>query len=595
MAFPPGFLDELRGRVSLPGLVGRRVKLERRGREFAGLCPFHNEKTPSFYVVEDKNFFHCFGCGAHGDAIGFVMRADNLDFLEAVEKLAAEAGLAVPQSTPEERNKARRQKTLLETLEAAAAFYEERLWSPGGTRVRDYLKARGLDDDTVRRFRLGWAPEDRNLLRRALIADYTEPLLVEAGLLHRSQDGEAYDYFRARVIFPIGDRAGRIIAFGGRVLGDGQPKYLNSPESSVFEKGRVLYGWSAARAAGAEGRDAIVTEGYMDVIALHRAGFASAVAPLGTALSEFQLHELWRLGPEPILCFDGDAAGQRAAVRALRRALPLLQPGRSLRFATLPSGEDPDSLIRRDGRNAFEQVIAAARPLSHTLWEVELGAGPIDTPERRADLERRLMEDVALIADHTVRNEYRRFMRDRQFEIGRKPRKGAPGAANSGPGFVRESAALPRAADRVQREILFRLLLLRPALIDAVAEEFAALDIPEPELDKLRREILEIEALRPGLEASALRQHLLSNGFAATVDVLLSPSVDSGFLVRHSDTHAARAEWAHVMGMLLGGQRSVLAEATNHLSDEPSIANWEHFLAARLRALQQNGGEGELI
>ena len=333
MAFPPGFLDELRGRISLPGLVSRQVKLERRGREFAGLCPFHTEKTPSFYVVEDKNFFHCFGCGAHGDAIGFVMRADNLDFLEAVEKLAGEAGLAVPQSTPEEREKAQRQKTLLETLEAAAAFYEARLWSPAGSTARNYLGARGLDADTIRRFRLGWAPDDRQSLKRALVADFSEALLVEAGLLHRPEEGEAFDYFRNRVMFPIGDRAGRIIAFGGRVLADGQPKYLNSPESPIFQKGRVLYGWSAARAAAADRRDAIVTEGYMDVIALHRAGFASAVAPLGTALTEYQLEELWRLGPEPILCFDGDAAGQRAAARALRRALPLLRPGRSLRFA----------------------------------------------------------------------------------------------------------------------------------------------------------------------------------------------------------------------------------------------------------------------
>jgi DNA primase len=596
MAFPPGFLDELRGRVSLSGLVGRRVKLVRRGREFGGLCPFHHEKTPSFYVVEDKNFFHCFGCGAHGDAIGFVMRADNLDFLEAVEKLAAEAGIAVPQATPEEREKARRQKTLLETLEAAAAFYEARLWSAAGAAARDYLEARGLDPDTIRRFRLGWAPDERQALRRALTADYTEPLLIEAGLLHRPDEGEPFDYFRGRVMFPIGDRAGRVIAFGGRVLGDAHPKYLNSPESPVFEKGRVLYGWSAARAAAAEHREPIVTEGYMDVIALHRAGFASAVAPLGTALGEFQLQELWRLGPEPILCFDGDAAGQRAAARALRRALPLLRPGHSLRFAGLPSGEDPDSLIRHSGREAFEQIVAAARPLSRMLWEVELGAGPADTPERRADLDRRLMEDVALIADPTVRNEYRRFVRDRLYETGRTPRPALRAQALPRPGFVREGAAPPpRAPDRVQREILCRLLLQSPELIGEVAEQLAALEVPEPELDKLRREILEIEALRPGLDASALRQHLLLNGFAATVDALLSPSVDSGFLIRRSGARDARNEWSHVIGMLVGGERSALAEASNHLIDDVSTASWERFLAARDRALRHGRADEDPI
>lgn len=600
MAFPPGFLDELRDRISLPGLVGRRVKLERRGREFAGLCPFHNEKTPSFYVVEDKNFFHCFGCGAHGDAIGFVMRAGNLDFLEAVEKLAGEAGLAVPQSTPEEREKAKRQKTLLETLEAAAAFYETRLWSPAGSTARDYLRARGLDADTIHRFRLGWASDDRQSLRRVLAADFGETLLVEAGLLHQPDDGEPFDYFRNRVMYPIGDRAGRIIAFGGRVLGDGQPKYLNSPDSPVFQKGRVLYGWSAARAAAAESRDAIVTEGYMDVIALHHAGFASAVAPLGTAVTEYQLQELWRLGPEPILCFDGDAAGQRAAARALRRALPLLQPGRSLRFAVLPSGEDPDSLLRRAGREVFEQVLAAARPLSHMLWEVELGASPVDTPERRADLDHRLMENVALIADATVRNEYRRYVRDRLFERGRKRRVVASSSAPEGfaqkvaTGFVREGPLPPpRPPERVQRELLFRILLQSPSLLDEVAEEFAALDIPEADLDKLRREILQIEALHPGLEASTLRQHLHTNGFAATVEAFISPSVDSGFLIRRSAVDDVRNEWAHVIEMLMGGQRSVLAEASNHLIDDVSAASWEHFLAAREWALQQNGGNDD--
>ncbi len=584
MAFPPGFLDELRNRISLSGLVGRRVKLTRRGREHAGLCPFHHEKTPSFYVVDDKNFFHCFGCGAHGDAIGFVMRADNLDFLEAVEKLAGEAGLAVPQATPEEREKAQRQKTLLETLEAAAAFYEARLWGPAGGRARDYLQARGLDPDTIRRFRLGWASEDRQALRRALARDFPEPLLLEAGLIHDPADGEPFDYFRGRVMFPIGDRAGRVIAFGGRVIADGQPKYLNSPDSPLFEKGRVLYGWSAARAAATNGRDAIVTEGYMDVITLHRAGFPSAVAPLGTALTEFQLHELWRLGPEPVLCFDGDAAGQRAALRALHRALPLLRPGYSLRFAALPSGEDPDTLIRRGRHSVFEQALAAARPLADMLWESEVRGTPRDTPERLAGIQTRLLEHVQTISDRTVRFEFETLFKKRcnPWQVRHKSARTLESKA------VREGPPPPpRSPERKQREILFCLLLSFPTLISEVAEEFAAIEIPEAELDKLRREILEVEALRPGLDASALRQHLLLNGFAATVDVLLSPSVDSGFLIRRTASRDVRSEWAHLVGMLVGGQQSALAEASNHLIDEVSTGSWERFLAARDRALQQ--------
>jgi len=584
MAFPPGFLDELRNRISLSGLIGRRVKLTRRGREHAGLCPFHHEKTPSFYIVDDKNFFHCFGCGAHGDAIGFVMRAENLDFLEAVEKLAGEAGLAVPQATPEEREKAQRQKTLLETLEAAASFYEARLWAPAGSRARDYLQARGLDPDTIRRFRLGWASEDRQALRRALARDFPEPLLLEAGLIHDPADGEPFDYFRSRVMFPIGDRAGRVIAFGGRVIADGQPKYLNSPDSPLFEKGRVLYGWSAARAAAGDRADPIVTEGYMDVIALHRAGFSSAVAPLGTALTEFQLRELWRLGPEPILCFDGDAAGQRAALRALHRSIPLLRPGYSLRFVGLPPGEDPDTLIRHGGRLVFEQALAAALPLADMLWESEVRGTPRDTPERLARIQTRLLEHVQTISDRAVRFEFETLFKKRcnPWQARRKSARTSESTA------VREGPpAPPRSPARIQREILFRILLRCPTLIGEVAEEFAGIEIPEAELDKLRREILEVEALRPGLDASALQQHLLLNGFAATVDALLSPSVDSGFLVRSSESRGARDEWAHVIGMLMGGHRSALAEVSNHLTDDASAANWERFLAARERVLRE--------
>jgi DNA primase len=594
MAFPPGFLDELRDRISLSALVGRRVKLARRGREFAGLCPFHHEKTPSFYVVEDKSFFHCFGCGAHGDVVGFVMRADNLDFVEAVEKLAGEAGLAVPQATPQERERAQRQKTLLEATEAAAAFYEARLWAPVGARARQYLDGRGLDPNTIRRFRLGWASDDRQALRRSLTADFPDALLIEAGLLRReAAEGEAFDYFRNRVMFPIGDRAGRVIAFGGRVLGDGQPKYLNSPDTPLFEKGRVLYGWSAARAgagrdAEAGGPGAIVTEGYMDVIALHRAGFATAVAPLGTALTEFQLHELWRLAPEPILCFDGDAAGQRAAARALRRALPLLRPGQSLRFASLPSGEDPDSIVRTKGRADFDQILAAARPLSAMLWELELGGRRLDTPERRADLERRLTEDIGEIADRTVQSEYRRFVRDRLFELGRSARQGSRTLPRLRPAFVRDGPEPPpRPGERVQRENLFRILLHFPWLIDEVAEEFAAVEIPEAELDSLRRQILELDAGESGLDARALQQHLVQNGLAATVERLLLPSVHATFLVGCADPASTRKEWVGITEMLMGGDRCALAEATNDLISDLSSKSWERFQAAMEKALRE--------
>jgi len=602
MAFQPGFLDELRSRISLSGLIGRTVKLVRRGREYAGLCPFHHEKTPSFYVVEDKSFFHCFGCGAHGDAIGFVMRNDNLDFIEAIEKLAGEAGLAVPRATPQERERAQQQKTLLEALEAAAAFYEARLASPAGARARNYLRERGLDTETIRHFRLGWAPDERQALRRSLSGDFSESLLIEAGLLRRPSSAaadEPIDYFRSRVMFPIGNRTGRVIAFGGRMIGDGQPKYLNSPESTLFEKGRVLYGWAAARAglsreSPSAGPGVIVTEGYMDVIALHRAGFPTAVAPLGTALTDFQLHDLWRLGSEPVLCFDGDAAGQRAAARALYRALPFLGTGRSLRFASLPAGEDPDSLIRAEGRTAFEAILDAARPLSDMLWEIELAAKPRNTPERLADVWRRLVSRVELIPDRKVQAEYRNLFYKR-FDprpTASRPRdriRQGSSAVHDGP------PPPPRPPQRLQREILFRILLHFPGLIVEVAEEFASLDLPEADFDKLRHEILGLEASRPGLDAGTLQQHLVQCGFAATVDALLTPSVDTGFVVRCPDPASARKEWTHVIRMLGRRERSVMA-AGSDLESEVSAEMWERFQAAREQELQQGliGGEDHI-
>ncbi len=597
MAFPPGFLDELRSRVSLGELVGRRVRLVRRGREHSGLCPFHNEKTPSFYVVEDKGFFHCFGCGAHGDAIGFLMRADNLDFIEAIERLAGEAGLAVPQQTPQERERAQRQKTLLEALAAAADFYEAQLSSPGGTRAREYLTRRRIDEETIRRFRLGWAPDDRQALRRALSGDFPEALLHEAGLLRVPEaGGTPYDYFRGRVIFPIGDRAGRVIAFGGRTLGDDQPKYLNSPDTPLFEKGRVLYGWAAARANIAregEGAAVIVVEGYMDVIALHRAGFGGAVAPLGTALTEMQLRELWRLAPEPALCFDGDTAGQRAALRALDRALPLLQPGRSLRFATLPPGEDPDSLIGAAGPSAFAEILAAARPLSELLWQAELAARPIDTPERRADLEQRLMARAGLIADRAVQTEYRRFFGNRLFQLGRIRRPPARKSADRKPirpDFVPDFA-LPRPSGRRNREIFLGILISYPQLIDEWIEEIAAVEFPERELDSVRRALLEAASAHPGLDADALRQHLALCGHTEILSVLAITNARHGIAACGGDDpevpEVIRQGLKETLQLLhaRSGQSDV-GTAKQAFAADPSIENSQKLTALKERELQ---------
>ena len=435
MAFPPQFLDDIRARIGLGDVIGRRVRLVKKGHEHTGLCPFHNEKTPSFTVSEEKGFFHCFGCGAHGDVIGFLMRADGLSFPEAVERLAADAGLEMPRQTPEEREHAKRQSNLYEVMEQACAFFEERLRAAVGEPGLAYLRGRGLDDETISRFRLGYAPDTKNALRGALMSETVpEAMLVEAGLLIRPDHGTAYDRFRGRVTFPITDRRGRVIAFGARILGDGTPKYLNSPDTPLFNKGRVLYGMATARRAALDAGRVIVTEGYMDVIALAKAGIVESVAPLGTALTESQMHELWRMAPEPLLCFDGDNAGQRAAWRAAERALPLLEPGRSLRFVNLPSGEDPDSLIAARGSVAFGALIDAAKPLADLIWDVEQARLRLDTPERIAGLEKRLDDHVFAIADRKVQFQYRAHFRKRLGELNGRSR-GRPQAYGAGAGI----------------------------------------------------------------------------------------------------------------------------------------------------------------
>jgi DNA primase len=597
MAFPPYFLEELRRRLSLASAISRRVKLQRRGREFVGLCPFHKEKTPSFSVVEDKGFYHCFGCGAHGDVISFTMQTGNLSFPEAVEALAREAGLEVPKATPEERERAQRQTTLRGALEAATELFEEQLHGPGGRDALAYLEKRGLDSDTILRFRLGFAPDRRDALKNALGKDFPEPLLIESGLLRAGEEGrESYDYFRGRVIFPIADRGGRVIAFGGRILGDGQPKYLNSPDTPLFEKGRVLYGWAQARAAAGGGRGpVVVVEGYMDVIALQRAGFVGAVAPLGTALTERQIEELWRIAPEPILCFDGDSAGQRAAGRALDRALPHLKPGYSLCFATLPAGEDPDTLVLRYGTPAMREILDQARPLAEFLWTLETVAGPLDTPERRAALERRLEERWRGIADRTVQGYYQRFFREKLFEIFRgprfrpaKPRVGDRFGARRQtllPPLVEPPPQAPTALARRQEEVLLAVLINHPHLLGEAAEELAHLDFSVSELDRLCREILHVHSARPDLDADALQRHLSENGYAATVDSLLAPQVlnHASFARREAEPEAARMGWYHARAQFLRRRSpQPLAELERGLAGEMTEEWW-----ARLKALHE--------
>jgi DNA primase len=618
MAFPPNFLEELRQRLSLASAVSRRVKLQRRGRDFVGLCPFHKEKTPSFNVVEDKGFYHCFGCGAHGDVISFSMQTSGLSFPEAVESLAREAGMEVPRASPEERQREQRRATLRGALDAATTFFEEQLHAPAGRDALSYLKKRGLDGDTIRRFRLGYAPEGRNALKRALAKEFPEPLLIEAGLVRAGEEGrESYDYFRNRVIFPIGDRGGRIIAFGGRVLGDGEPKYLNSPETPLFEKGRVLYGWAQARAAAGGGRGpVIVAEGYMDVIALQQAGFVGAVAPLGTALTERQIEELWRIAPEPILCFDGDSAGLRAAGRAVGRALPLLKPGLTLRFATLPAGEDPDTLVLRHGVPAMREVLDRARPLVEFLWTLETQAGPLDTPERRAALEQRLDERCREIADRTVQGHYHSFIKDRLYQHFRGQKgparrfqpgafqRGGPGPRRprSGPNLVEAPPPPPVAASRRQEEVLLAVPLNHPGLLAKVAEDLAHLEFSAPDLDRLCHEILNTYHRFPDLDADTLQLHLSQHGYAVAVEKLLSPEVlgHAPFARREVEADLAFRGWYDARTQFFNRQRPAqVAEMERQLAGDLTEGrggdSWARFQAHQEETEKEREDEGKAV
>jgi DNA primase len=533
MAFSPQFLDELRARIGLADVIGRRVRLIRKGREHSGLCPFHNEKTPSFTVNEEKGFYHCFGCGAHGSVFDFVMQLDKLSFPEAVERLAAEAGMEVPQSSFTDRERDQRAKGLLDVVEAACKFFERQLRLPEGKQALEYLRGRGIRDEMIQRFRLGFSPDGRGALKAHLAREgVREDAMIEAGLVIRPDDESrgTYDRFRGRVMFPIMDARGRVIAFGGRVMGQGEPKYLNSPETPLFHKGFNLYGLAQGLAAIRERNQAIVVEGYTDVIALHQAGIATALAPLGTALTEDQMKLLWRHTAEPILCFDGDAAGQRAAARAAERALPILLPGKGLRFVELPAGEDPDTLVRGRGATAMADVLRTARPLSDVLWSIEVRGQRIETPEARAGLDARFRELAGRIADETMRRHYQTAFRDRVWDLYKTARQkgsGRQGMGRSpGSGLADRAGAVTRIDPlRLQEEILLATLIGHPGLQDSVAEELGALAFASTDLDRLRQDVLKLLSVSPDLDAKALEDQLCRTGYSELLSGLMSRRV----------------------------------------------------------------------
>ena len=649
MRFTPQFLDELRARLPVSEVVGKRVKLKKAGREWKGLSPFQQEKSPSFTVNDQKGFYHDFSSGKHGDIISFLMETEGVAFTEAVERLAAMAGLPLPAATPDAARHEQRRKTLHDVMELAAKFFADTLASRNGAKARGYLGDRAISPAVQLQFRLGYAAGERFALKEYLgLQGIPVEDMVEAGLLIAGDDIPVpYDRFRDRVMFPITDVRGRVIAFGGRALEkDAQAKYLNSPETPLFHKGDNLYNLAPARQASHNGNALVVVEGYVDVIAMVGAGFAASVAPLGTALTENQLSLLWKMADEPILCFDGDKAGQKAAWRAADLALPLLKPGKSLRFALLPEGQDPDDLARTSGRGAIEEVISAARGLADVIWSREIEAGTFATPERRAALEARIGELSNGIRDEVVRRHYRQNFSERLLrtfapetarggygkggyrgggagnfgrESGRPfaPRgafkPGAAGRFGRGQGGATSPALSPgpyqasspqlalspimrgqRSAISRREALILQSLINHPWLLHDHLEEVAALELAHSEAHKLRAGIISAFAndhhhtSEPSEQAEKMRADLEASGFSQVLQRVERAITTSA--VWGAQTGAAREDVLSTWHQLVSLHRQwhsllrELKDAELALGEEASEANlsWLRDVKARL-------------
>ncbi|MCI5046626.1 MAG: DNA primase, partial [Aquisalinus sp.] len=529
--FSPDFLDELRARLRASDVIGRYVKLQKKGREWCGLSPFTNEKTPSFYVNDEKARYFDFSSGKSGDIVGFLMDGQKLTFVEAVTRLAEEAGMEIPQDTPQQREREQKSKGVIEACEAAAAFFTSSLQRLDGRKAADYLELRQVPGALQAKFGLGYAPASRSALKDYLInKDFAPGLLVEAGLLIQPDDGGApYDRFRDRLMFPILDGRGRVIAFGGRALEKNvQAKYLNSPETPVFHKGHVLYNYMQARRAAAEmpketGQPLIVCEGYMDVIALAGAGFGNAVAPLGTALTENHIKLLWRACDEPILCFDGDRAGRQAAHRSIDRVLPELKPGKSLRFAFMPEGQDPDDFIKEKGAAAFREILDAAMPLADVLWDREKDAKPLNTPERVAAFRSHLRNLVKGIGDKDVRNAYGAYFLERlspqQSGAPSRPAMMPSRKGGFGKKFPYQPAPTASPALKTQRTgqsnsvwtreaLLVLTLVNHPELFERLEEKILDLQLADPQLSGLLQQVILIISSDPELDREGVARHI---------------------------------------------------------------------------------------
>jgi DNA primase len=602
--FDERFLDEIKSRLRLSDVIGRTVKLRRQGREYAGLSPFTKEKTPSFYVNDEKGHYFCFSSGKHGDLISFLQETERLSFPEAVERLAAEAGVPMPVQDARQVEEDRKRASLQDWLEAAASWFEGELKRPSGQAARAYLEKRRLPLDEWKRFRLGYAPSGRTALKDYLVSKGAKPAeLVQAGLLIQPEDGGSpYDRFRDRIIFPITDLRGKVISFGGRALDpEAKAKYLNGPETDLFNKGHVLYGlYDARKMLGAgdpgsldrNGASLVVVEGYMDVIACQRAGVA-AVAGMGTALTEDQMALMWRFHPEPTLCFDGDAAGQRAAARAIERALPQLKPGKSFRFAVVTGGKDPDDVLREQGPAALKAQLARTTPFVDALFSLQRDAEPLDTPERRAGLKGRLRNVAAAIQDKDLSQAYREDLLGRFDALFAKPaaaqehpfsqqrRPMASGRwrgrddrfADRGPPTAAGKAAARRLAEGLDplAAAVAKGALQDPARLDDRLEALERHGLGPPALNDLASEIIRLRLEADVLDSEGLTRHLTTRGFGALLGEIDRAARISGapFLNPDIPQDAARISWSHAFEVLtrMAALESALSVAKTELTE----------------------------
>ena len=591
MALSPQWLDELRVRTTLSSVIMRTTKLQRAGREWKACCPFHNENTPSFTVSDEKGFYHCFGCGAHGDVISWMVDQRGLPFMDAVKELAAQAGMDVPAPDPQAAKRAEKRASLTDVTGAAQEWFVDELRGANGGKARDYLARRGFSEATVREFGFGYAPDSKQALPGALGA-FEEPMLVEAGMRIETESGEHYDRFRDRLMLPIQDARGRVIAFGGRILDarEGVAKYLNSPDTPLFDKGRTLYNLHRASPASRQSGRVIVVEGYMDVIALADEGFADAVAPLGTALTEAQIELLWRMVERPVLCFDGDAAGQRAAMRAITRALPLLRPAHSLAIARLPAGLDPDDLLKQQGKAAMESLLENASSLLDTLWTSERDAHPLNSPEDKAGLKQRLLDHVDTIEHPDIRALYRRELLERFSAFAFPPRakrEWKPGGKGqfkpAAPTLSREAASRLRRAssggarDTLAAAVIAGLIRYPDQILDH-EEALARLASADP-------------AIGPAIESLLDAAEMLEPGAASPISAIDGPppppdNARFAFLAEGTDPTMARADLAEAVSLLVERPAldAALKAATERFETDPegAFAEQQRLLKRKL-------------